>query len=129
MHYKYEDLNEEQKKAVDKQLKRKPDEVEKKKNKYNAQHPRIDGIRFDSNLEARYYEKLKLLVKAGKLLFFLRQVPIGLPGNIKYRVDFLEFWPDGTYRFVDVKGIPTPMFIIKKKQVEELYPIEIEIEK
>jgi hypothetical protein len=56
----------------------------------------------------------------------LRQVPCDLPGNVKYRVDFLEFYPDGSVRFVDVKGMETPSFIMKKKQVEALYPVRIE---
>lgn len=55
------------------------------------------------------------------------QVPFHLPGNVIYRVDFMEFHNDGTVHFVDVKGMETNTFILKKKQVEELYaPIKIE---
>jgi hypothetical protein len=44
-------------------------------------------------------------------------------------VDFLVFDADGHVRFVDVKGMETPMFVLKKKQVEALYPFTIEVVK
>ncbi len=100
-----------------------------KRSKYGAKPTEVDGIRFDSKAEARHYSKLKLLVVAGDVLFFLRQVPIHLPGKTKYVVDFQEFWADGTVRFVDVKGMETQVFKLKKRQVEELYPFEIEVVK
>lgn len=34
-------------------------------NKFGARPKTVDGIRFDSTLEARYYEHLKLLKQAG----------------------------------------------------------------
>jgi len=96
------------------------------KHKFNAVPTKSDGIRFDSKKEALYYEELKLKKKAGLVLFFLRQVPVDLPGKTKYRVDFLEFHADGTVHFVDVKGMRTETYKLKKRQIEELYPIEIE---
>lgn len=87
----------------------------------------VDGIKFHSKKEAQYYCELSLLVKCGALLYFLRQTPIHLPGNVKYVVDFVEFYPDGTIRYVDVKGYKTRSFIDKKKMVEALYPINIEV--
>jgi hypothetical protein len=103
------------------------DVKEEKKQKYSAQAGRIDGIRFDSKKEGRYYQELKLRVKAGEVLYFLRQVPFDLPGNVKYRVDFQEFHADGSVHYVDVKGVKTKDFVMKKKQVEALYPVKIEI--
>ncbi len=96
------------------------------RHKFNAKRADRDGIKFDSTKEARYYDELQLRVKAGEVLFFLRQVPFELPGGVKYRVDFQEFWADGTVRFIDVKGMRTQEYINKKKQVEALYPVEIE---
>ena len=89
----------------------------------------VDGITFDSKAEARYYRNLKLSEKAGTVLMFLTQVPIRLPGGTKYVCDFLVFYPDNTCAFIDVKGRETDMFKLKKKQVEDLYPIEIEVVK
>lgn len=99
------------------------------KHKYGAK-PRItDGIRFDSQIESRYYEKLKLRQASGEVIFFLRQVPLHLPGKVKLVVDFVEFLSDQNVRFIDVKGFETKDFIMKKKMAEALYPIEIEIVK
>ena len=95
--------------------------------KFNAIKTESDGLKFDSKKEARYYDQLKLAQQAGFVLFFLRQPAFDLPGNVKYRADFQIFYADGRVRFVDVKGHKTKDFIMKKKMVEALYPIEIEI--
>jgi len=50
-----------------------------------------------------------------------------LPGNVKYRADFMEFWTNGEVHIVDVKGYQTKEFIKNKKMVESIYPIEIEV--
>lgn len=100
-----------------------------KKSKYrvgNKSDRIYNGILFDSVKEMNYCKDLQLLQKAGELKFYLQQVPFDLPGGVKYRVDFVEFHEDGSVRFVDVKGIETPGFIMKKKQVEALYPVVIE---
>lgn len=99
------------------------------KHKFNAKAQISDCMRFDSRKEAAYYGKLKILQKSGELVFFLRQVPFHLPGNVTYKCDFMEFWKDGTIRFTDVKGFETKDFIMKKKMVEDLYPIEIMVVK
>lgn len=99
------------------------------KHKFNAVAVEHDGIRFDSKAEGRYYMDLKLRKLAGEVVFFLRQVPFHLPGGTSYRVDFQEFHTDGTVHFVDVKGMVTKEFTKAKKQVEALYPVEIEVVK
>lgn len=96
-----------------------------KHNKYNATQTIVDGIRFDSKKEANRYRELKLLQRAGDVVMFLMQVPIRLPGNTTYRVDFQVFWDSGHVSFEDVKGRETEVFRLKKRQVEELYPIEL----
>jgi hypothetical protein len=45
---------------------------EAKPNKYGNQPVTVDGIRFPSKKEARYYEQLKLRQHAGDILYFLR---------------------------------------------------------
>jgi hypothetical protein len=59
--------------------------------------------------------------------FFLRQVPLHLPGGTRLVVDFLEFHADGTTHFVDAKGMKTEAFKIKKREIEAHYPITIEL--
>lgn len=95
------------------------------RHKFNAVATETDGIRFSSKREARHYSGLLLAKQSGDLLFFLRQVPFHLPGNVRYVCDFAEFWKDGDVRFVDVKGFRTPMYKAKLKIVEATYPIKI----
>ena len=80
-------------------------------------------------MEAAYYSRLKLLQQSGEVIFFLRQVPFHIPGNIRHIIDFVEFWSDGTVKFIDVKGMDTPLSIAKRKLVEAHYPIEIDVVK
>lgn len=96
-----------------------------KRSKYSAVVTYVDGIRFDSKREARYYEQLKHRKQSGELLYFLRQVPIHLPGGTRLVVDFLEFHADGSVRYVDVKGRETDAFKIKRREVQAAYPIHI----
>lgn len=104
-----------------------PPPPKKRSGKYNAKKVVVDGIRFDSKKEAKYYEELKLRKAAGEVEYFLLQVPFHLPGGVVYKCDFQEFLSDGSVRYVDTKGFETAEFKIKKKQVEALYPVTIEI--
>jgi hypothetical protein len=95
--------------------------------KYRNQPTVVDGIRFDSKKEARYYEQLKLRQASGEVWYFLRQVPIYLPGGTRYVIDFLVFFKDAVRlaEYVDVKGRETQVFRLKKREVEHHYPIRI----
>lgn len=97
--------------------------------KYHNQPTVVDGIRFDSKKEARYYEQLKLRQASGEVWYFLRQVPIYLPGGTRYVVDFLVFFKDPARlaEYVDVKGRETQVFRLKKREVEHHYPIRIQV--
>lgn len=110
--------------------------AEKKKSKYNSRKVRIDGIHFDSQKEADYYCELKLLLKSGIIDGFCRQARfVVTAGNdetkvAEYVTDFVIFYPDKTYRIVDVKGMETEVFKLKMKSLKEKYPkINIEMEK
>lgn len=107
-------------------------DVEPKTSKYRNQRCVIDGIGFDSRLEAAYYLYLKHQRKEARIAYFHRQVPFDLPGNTKYRVDFqvvtMIHRPENTeveIEYIDVKGRETPTFKLKRKQVEHLYPVKI----
>ena len=97
------------------------------KHKYNAKPQKVDGMHFDSKKESQYYGNLKIRKQAGEIDFFLRQVPFHLPGNVTYRLDFMEFHSNGEIHYVDVKGFMTQLAKNKIKQVEALYPVKIEI--
>ena len=99
------------------------------RHKFHARITEMDGIKFSSQKEAAYYQKLKTLKAGGAVLFFLRQVPFHLPGGVRFVIDFVEFWADGFVRFVDTKGFKTESYRAKKRMVEELYsPVVIEEE-
>ncbi len=85
----------------------------------------IDGRRYSSKKEAKYAQDLSLAMKSGELLFYLWQAPFHLRSGLRYIVDFVEFWRDGTVRFVDIKGFKTTVYLMKKRLVEAEYPIEI----
>lgn len=95
------------------------------RHKFSAKPTTIDDIRFSSKKEAKYYVDLKCRQASGEVLFFLRQTPFHLPGNVKYLCDFTVFKSNGDVEFVDVKGFETEIFKLKRKQVEAIYPIEI----
>lgn len=100
-----------------------------RRNKYNAIPTVIDGIRFASKAEANYYVQLKLLQKAGEIEKFDMQVPYELPGGIIYLLDFRVYYPGGFIDYVDVKGVLTPVFILKKKLMEAIHNIKINVVK
>lgn len=94
------------------------------KHKFNAKQTELDGIKFSSKKEAKRYTELKLLM-GKEVLFFLRQVPFHLPGNVRYVCDYMVFWINGEVTVEDVKGMKTDMYKVKKKILEACYPIEI----
>ena len=105
-----------------------------RRSKYRSKKTEIDGIIFDSQKEARRYQELKILRDAGEVLMFLTQVPIIMFGTKRsdgrperYRVDFMVLWADGRITWEDVKGHITREFWRKKKIIEDLYPIKIEM--
>lgn len=104
------------------------------KHKFNAKACEADNIKFSSKAERSYYHKLKILKESGQILFFLMQVPFRLPGNIIYRIDFVEFWAPkhdqpGDIIFTEVKGVMTDSARIKILQTQELYNIHINVVK
>jgi Protein of unknown function (DUF1064) len=98
----------------------------RKSHKYGAISCQRGGVKFPSKLERDYYDYLLKCQKDGRILFFLRQTPIHLPGRVKYVCDFVVFGGGtGNIQFIDVKGKITPTYKMKKKMVEDLYPIKI----
>lgn len=100
-----------------------------KRNKYGNRRVEVDGIRFDSQKEARYYEELMLRYRAGDLKLVLLQVPFILPGPVRYYADFLTIDNDGRFEVIDVKSEATRknrVYINKKKQMKAVWGIEIQ---
>ena len=95
--------------------------------KYSAQAVVIDGWRFDSKLEGRRYEQLKLQQAAGEIRYFLRQVPFWIAPRVRYVVDFGVCLLDWTFRWEDVKGVLTDKSRTKIATVEHQFGIQIDI--
>lgn len=101
--------------------------------KYNAKKVEIDGIKFDSKAEGDYYLHLKQQVTERQILGFERQKRMllqegfsveGVKGKIRpifYVVDFIITENDGTLTYVDVKGMETDVFKLKKKLFMKRY--------
>ncbi len=98
-----------------------------KKHKFGAKRCEVDGKKFPSKLEGQMYLQLKMRQHAGDVLFFLRQIPFDLPGDITYRLDFMIFLSNGEIEFIETKGHMTADAKIKIAQTEEIYGIKIKI--
>jgi hypothetical protein len=97
------------------------------KHKFHAERCEREGVKFASKAERRFYDQLKMLQRSGDVLFFLMQVPFHLPGGIIYRCDFLVFNSDETCDVIDVKGVETAEFKLKRKLLEDSYPVKLKI--
>jgi hypothetical protein len=98
--------------------------LERKPAKYRNRRAMRDGMRFDSELEARCYDGLKLLQRAGDVLWFIRQVPFVLEGGVVYRADFLAVRGAGV-EVIDAKGRDTQVSRNKRSQVKARYGVDV----
>lgn len=98
-----------------------------KPRKYRNEPVVVDGIRFDSKLEARYYEQLKLRRAAGDVLWWARQVSFRLEGGVVFRADFVVALAAGPPDVVDCKGFLTRASANKHKQMLERYGIVVKL--
>jgi Protein of unknown function (DUF1064) len=106
-------------------------------NKFNNKKVVVDGIKFDSKQESEYYEYLKELQETGEVEAFELQPVFTLQEGfkkrginflpIKYKADFHVYLPDGTDYVVDVKGMETADFKLKKKMFEKRFPQELKL--
>ena len=116
--------------------------------KYSNRKTEINGIVFDSAKEARRWQELKLLERAGKIAQLQRQqkfvlIPaqrekdaVGkrgqpvkgklLESECAYYADFCYFDVERmAYIVEDVKGVRTPAYVIKRKLMLDRYGIQI----
>lgn len=99
-----------------------------KRPKYNAIKTVVDGITFDSKLEAKRYSDLKLLQRLGEISNLRLQVPYPLSVNgitiCKYIADFV-YIKDEIEIVEDAKGVRTKEYILKKKLMLAINSITI----
>lgn len=113
---------------------------ERRSNKFGNRKTAVDGVLFDSAKEARRYQELRILERAGEISNLERQpkfklaigdrpilirsdrYPNGRQASVKF--DFAYF--DGTHRVIeDVKGgkaTRTEAYALRKAVVEAMYP-------
>ena len=122
-----------------------------KTNKYNAKKVSVDGIEFDSKKEAKRYQELLLLQKAGEIYMLERQkvyelLPaqrepdtVGKRGGVtkgklleravEYVADFVYTDKNGKTIVEDVKGFREggayAVFVLKRKLMLYRYGIKI----
>ena len=93
--------------------------------KYKAVKTEVDGITFDSKREAARYMELVLLERAGEISHLELQPSFVCMVNghkiCTYKADFRYFSASKSI-VEDVKGVKTPVYRLKKKLVEALYP-------
>ena len=101
--------------------------------KYHAYKPIINGIQFDSIMESQFYLYLLKLKKDHEIKSFERQKTFELQPSFKtkkgktvrsitYVADFVVIDKNGITSAVDVKGVETDTFKIKKKLFQYRYP-------
>jgi protein associated with RNAse G/E len=105
--------------------------MQKKRSKYNAKRTEYNGFVYDSIKEAGYAKKLDLLKMAkgkDKVLSVERQVPYEMIVNdvkiCTYRLDFKVTYSDRV-EHVDVKGVLTAIYKLKKKLMKACHGIDI----
>lgn len=104
----------------------------RRKNKYGAKKTTLDGLKFDSKAEAKFYAALKQREKEGEVHSVELQRPYTLTIEGKliatYKADFV-FWDqiEERWRVVDVKGVVTPVFRLKQKMMKAIYGIDVEV--
>ncbi len=96
-------------------------------NKYHAIPTWYAGQRYDSRLEAAYAQSLDLLLRAGGIASWARQVPVELhawDGSVLkiWRCDFLVTYRDGSQDWVECKGRETREWKLTRKLFETEYP-------
>jgi hypothetical protein len=106
-------------------------------NKYGAKPTFVDGHRFPSKLEAQRYEWMKRMRESGeyvpplgRLVTFSLWPVFPLPGGVKAELDSVQVWLNGqrtTVIWEDVKGKDNQASKNKRKQIESLYGIQVQL--
>ena len=87
------------------------------------------GVLYASRAEMARAEELDLMLMAGELRGWTRQVPFYLAPPLRYVVDFLVFHRSGRAWAEDVKGVETPAFRANARLWREHGPCPLEIRK
>lgn len=104
--------------------------------KYGNRKTVVDGITFDSAREARRWQELRLLERAGQITDLARQVPYLLvpkqrrddgkaEREVKYVADFWYRDRRGREVVEDSKGMRTRDYVLKRKLMLQVHGITV----
>ena len=104
-----------------------------KPNKYRNTPVEYDGERYASKKEYLHIRQLKILQAHGKITELKTQVKFYFDGLVYDSGRVIQYWADATYKdsegeyhVIDVKGIRTPAYKIKKALMWKWFKIEVE---
>lgn len=92
------------------------------RHKFGAVRTEVNGRTYASKFEASYAQQLHARKAAGEVIGWLEQVPLHLPGGVRYTIDFLVFLADGTVQPVETKGAETEAWKVRHAVASEVYP-------
>ncbi len=105
--------------------------------KYGNSKTVVNDINFDSKMEAEYYRYLKMWEGITILDIQLQPKFLILPAYtdtegktqrpIYYQADFLVKYESGLVEVIDVKGVETEAFKLKKKMFESRYDMKLKV--
>lgn len=104
--------------------------------KYHSRKVTVNGIVFASHREARRYQELQMLLRAGEISQLQMQkkytlIPAqkkpsgGTERAVTYTADFVYKDRDGNEIVEDSKGVRTQQYIIRRKLMLRVHGIEI----
>ena len=101
--------------------------------KYKNIKTTVDGVVFDSKKEASHIQLLKILEKKGKIAELVLQPKFVFEGLVYDSGRTIEYWADAQYidakgkrHVVDVKGVRTPVYKVKKALMFKWFGIAVE---
>lgn len=107
-----------------------------KQSKYKNKKAKYKNIEFDSMKEMSWYIKYELMEKSGSIKDLQRQVKFELQPSFKlngktirainYYADITYIGKDNKLHVIDIKGMRTEVYKLKKKMMAYKYNIEIE---
>ena len=93
--------------------------------KYGNRSSDYNGIIYDSALEAEYAQELDLRLKGKDIKAWTRQVKCSIDINgmhiCNYYVDFEIEHNDGSFELVEIKGMETDVWRMKRKLLEAVW--------
>lgn len=96
-------------------------------NKHRNIRTTLDGMSFQSRLEAKLLPEYKLRQKANDIAWFIRQPRFDLPGGIIYKADYLAVFKESVVDIEIFVNKITPKTLSKIEIIQQNYPVKLKI--